>query len=288
MSEIARFIQTIIALRHPETGCPWNRAQTNASLKRYLIEEVYECLEAIDAIEEKHSGARVFGATEPSKPVSDYYADFCEELGDLLLQILLHARIAEEQGYFNFEDVARVCNEKMIQRHPHVFQSQSQLQTPEEVDIHWEAAKKQEKSQRKSIFDGIPLEMPALARAWKISKKAVRESFEWDREEQLWQQLKSEILEFQEAIKAKESPSSKLEAELELGDILFTVVNIARWFEIDPEDALRKTNNKFIQRFNKMVEIAAENPDKSKLQNYSSIELEALWQRAKYLLQNPQ
>ncbi len=287
VSEITKFVDTIIALRDPETGCPWNRAQTHGTLKRYLIEEMYECLEAIDAIDELESGSTVFKVA--TKSLEEHNAELCEELGDLLLQILLHARIAEEKGNFNFEDVARVCNEKMILRHPHVFKTGIKASSAEEVDKHWDAAKKSEKSQRKSIFEGIPLEMPALARAWKISKKAVRESFEWDREEQLYAQLASELEEFKVAArdyesaleKAADNPAEltklKFEAELELGDILFTVVNLARWFEIDPEDALRKTNNKFITRFNKMVEIAAP----KELKDFSSTELEALWQQAK-------
>ena len=293
VSEITKFVDTIIALRDPVSGCPWNRAQTHGSLKRYLIEELYECLEVIDAIDELESGSNVFKIAQPDKSLENYNAELCEELGDLLLQILLHARIAEEKGYFNFEDVARTCNEKMILRHPHVFKSGLKASSAEEVDNHWEAAKKTEKAQRKSIFEGIPVEMPALARAWKISKKAVRESFEWDREEQLYVQLDSELEEFKVAARdyelalarakssgiesSPELTSLKFETELELGDILFTVVNLARWFEIDPEDALRKTNNKFVTRFNKMVEIAAP----KELKDFSSTELEALWQKAK-------
>lgn len=290
MPEITKFIDTIIALRDPKTGCPWNRAQTHGSLKRYLIEEMYECLEVIDAIDELESSAPVSKVAKPDKSLASYNTELCEELGDLLLQILLHARIAEEKGYFSFQDVARTCNEKMILRHPHVFKSGLKASSAEEVDSHWEAAKKSEKASRASIFDGIPTEMPALARAWKISKKAVRESFEWDKEEQLWAQLQSELDEFKEAASAYEAKLSdnvspeltklKHEAELEMGDILFTVVNLARWFEIDPEDALRKTNNKFTTRFNKMVEIAAP----KQLKDYSSTELEELWQKAKLAL----
>lgn len=294
MTEIAKFIETIKALRDPESGCPWNLAQTHSSLKRYLIEEMYECLEVIDAIDElendKESQFKV-----ADKNLDSYYDDLEEELGDLLLQILLHARIAEEKGKFNFEDVAKRCNEKMIKRHPHVFASSQKVQSAEAVDQHWEAAKKAEKAKRKTIFEGIPKEMPALARAWKISKKAVRESFEWDREDQLWQQLASEENEFKEAAAEFEEArkkygedsldpaliAKKTAAELELGDILFTVVNLARWFKIDPEDSLRKTNNKFVKRFNKMQEIAAP----KELKDYSSTELEDLWQQAKKLLQ---
>lgn len=307
-TEIQKFKDTVEELRHPERGCPWNRDQTHGSLKRYLIEELYETLEAIDAIDELENDAekKTFqaslntnGDTEQNQPkdLKAYYADLEEELGDMLLQILLHSRIAEEKGYFDFEAVAKNCNDKMIKRHPHVFAKvQDEVKTAEEVDTHWEAAKKKEKAKRKSIFEGIPMEMPALARSWKISKKAVRESFEWDREEQLWAQLASEVEEFKEVIEAQKAKGSdpykdgftseaeKFEAELELGDILFTVVNIARWNKIDPEDALRKTNDKFVRRFNKMVDIAKESGNA--LKAYKSTELEELWQQAKRILAN--
>lgn len=277
LSEIEKFLKTIEDLRHPETGCPWNKAQTHGSLKRYLVEELYECLEVIDAIDEiENDKEKTFKISKASKPKEKYFKELQEELGDLLLQILLHSRIAEEKGYFNFHDVAKTCNEKMIKRHPHVFQKiDEKVDSPEKVDKHWETAKKLEKNERKSIFEGIPVEMPALARAWKISKKAVRESFEWDREDQLWSQLESEIKEFKELDPALE----KEKAELEIGDILFTVVNIARWFKIDPEDALRKTNNKFIKRFDLMVEIAKS--ESKSLSDYKSYELEELWKKAK-------
>lgn len=298
-AEIQKFKETIDMLRDPDKGCPWNIEQTHGSLKRYLIEEMYECLEAIDAIDElENDKDKKFTVAEPNKAETEYYNELKEELGDLQLQILLHAKIAEEKGYFNFEDLAQSCNEKMITRHPHVF-ADVNVKSSEEVDIHWEASKKKEKAQRKSIFDGIPKEMPALARAWKISKKAVRESFEWDHEQQLWLQLNSEIDELKEAVNHFEEnkkankenlyePFTKEDVELEIGDILFTVVNLARWFKVDPEDSLRKTTNKFIKRFNKMVEIAAseQNSDGTSktLKDYKSTELEELWQKAKKAL----
>jgi tetrapyrrole methylase family protein/MazG family protein len=170
----------------------------------------------------------------------------------------------------------------MIRRHPHVFKD-AKASNANEVDTHWEKIKKAEKSHRKSIFEGIPKELPALARAWLISKKAVRESFEWDEESKLWEQLQSEIIELQEIVLKKESLSDteRADAELELGDILFTAVNVARWFKIDPEDALRKTNNKFTERFDLMMEIVKESGQED-LKNYSPSELENLWQKAKY------
>ena len=258
---IEKFLETIKALRDPVSGCPWNKEQSHSSLKRYLLEELYECMEAID-----------LASDEVLK----------EELGDVLLQVVLHAEIASERGAFNFSDVVNCANEKMIRRHPHVFKD-LKANNSSEVDEHWEKIKKAEKSERKSIFEGIPKELPALARAWLISKKAVRESFEWDEEFKLWDQLDSEIEELKEIVlnKTELSPSEKVAAELELGDILFTAVNIARWFKIDPEDALRKTNNKFTERFNLMMDIVKASGADS-LKGFSPDELEAFWKEAKY------
>jgi tetrapyrrole methylase family protein/MazG family protein len=269
-SSIENFSKTIKALRDPETGCPWNREQTNSSLKRYLYEELYECLEAIDHVEIDPTSER-------------NWHELKEELGDVLLQVALHSEIAAEKNAFDLAAVIDQINEKMIRRHPHVFADVSVSKTSD-VDTHWEKIKKQEKAERKSIFEGIPKELPSLARAWKISKKAVRESFEWDEEHKLWQQLDSEINEFKEVVDNKKSlsASEKAEAELELGDILFTVVNVARWHAIDPEDALRKTNNKFTERFDIMQAIIkAKNPAKS-MKDYTLNELEEFWQQAKH------
>ncbi len=273
---IDKFLKTIEDIRNPETGCVWNLKQNHASLKRYLLEELYETLEAIDKVEDGTEGA---------------FTELKEELGDLLLQIVLHARMAEEKGLFNFNDVVNAVNEKMIKRHPHVFGKDAAVNT-KEVDRLWDAEKAKEKSGRNSIFDGIPKELPALAAAWKISKKVVKESFEWDEEEKLWGQLDSEIIELKEVIENYRKQSSKdpykddyddaqvrNDAELELGDILFTVVNIARWYKIDPEDALRKVNNKFIARFNVMLDICKS--EGKAMKEYSIEELEAMWQKAK-------
>jgi len=270
---IDKFIETIKALRDPLRGCPWNREQTHASLKRYLLEELYECLEAIDLVE---------NSADKALTNSNSNSMLKEELGDVLLQVALHSQIAEERGAFTFNDVVEYVNEKMIRRHPHVFKD-AKATNANEVDTHWEKIKKAEKSHRKSIFEGIPKELPALARAWLISKKAVRESFEWDKESKLWEQLQSEISELQEIVLNKESLSDteRADAELELGDILFTAVNVARWFKIDPEDALRKTNNKFTERFDLMMEIVKESGQED-LTNYSPNELETLWQKAKH------
>lgn len=271
-SALDRLQETINAIRNPSTGCVWNLKQDHNSLKRYLIEELYEVLEAIDK----------------SNP-----QELEEELGDLLLQIVLHSKLAEERDEFNLDNVIDKLNHKMIKRHPHVFGNKKASST-QDVDKHWDREKAKEKNNRESIFDGIPREMPALARAWKISKKAVKESFEWDEEYKLFEQLNSELAELNEVVEAAresgndphregfKNPKSKEEAELELGDILFTVVNIARWYQIDPEDALRRTNNKFIDRFDCMMQLAKS--ANKQLQDYTIKELEALWQEAKRLM----
>ncbi len=276
---IDKFLKTIEDIRHPKTGCVWNLKQTHGSLRRYLLEELYEALDAIDKVEAGEKNA---------------VAELQEELGDLLLQIVLHARIAEEKGLFSFDDVVKGIDEKMIKRHPHVFGKDAAANT-KEVDKLWDAEKAKEKKNRESIFEGIPRELPALAAAWKISKKAVKESFEWDEEEKLWGQLDSEINELKEVIENYRKQSGKdpykddfddeqarNDAELELGDILFTVVNIARWYKIDPEDALRRVNNKFISRFNVMMDICKS--EGKRMKDYSIDELEAMWQKAKLVI----
>lgn len=294
--ELEKFIETVAMLRDPKDGCPWDLEQTHESLKRYMLEESYECLEAIDKVAE----------FERNGTDSKAITELKEELGDMLLQILLHSQIAKDNGHFNIEDVAKLCNDKMRARHPHVFDKDTaKAQSVDDVHKNWDAVKAKEKAARKSIFEGIPESMPALARAWKISKKAVKESFEWDNEDQLWQQLESEIDELKAEVQ-KVRKQAKLEGEdlkakfektdlsashemvLELGDILFTVVNIARWYRIDPEDALRMVNDKFVTRFNKMTEIAKEEKgaetSKDVLKEFSSTELEELWQKAKKAL----
>ena len=268
---IENFEETIESLRDKDKGCPWVKQQTHSSLKRYILEELYECLEAIDDVSNASSKESQVKANETLR----------EELGDVLLQVMLHSKIAEENNAFSFNDVVNDINEKMIRRNPHVFAT-AKAENTDEVDQNWEKIKKEEKKSRKSIFSGIPKELPSLARAWKISKKAVRESFEWDEEKKLYEQLNSEIEEFKEISynKTELTEEEKSEAELELGDILFTVVNLARWFKIDPEEALRRTNNKFTERFDIMMNIVKATGSES-LKDYKPNELINFWQEAK-------
>ena len=221
MKPIEQLVKTIAKLRSPK-GCPWDKEQTHKTLKRYLIEEAYETIDAIDSNDSKA---------------------LMEELGDVLLQVVLHAQIARENKKFSFSEIADCVNKKMISRHPHVF-SNTLVKNSDEVMVNWEKIKKKEKPERKDIFDGIPLSLPALLKALKTSKKAAREGFEWKKEADIWKTLDSEIKEFKSASKNKKAD--------ELGDILFTIVNIARWYKLDPEDSLRLATKKFISRYKRV------------------------------------
>jgi tetrapyrrole methylase family protein/MazG family protein len=252
-SNLKNLIQTVEKLRSPE-GCPWDREQNHKSLRKYLLNESYELLDAIDDLD---------------------YKLMCEELGDVLLQVVLHAQIAKESEEFDIEDVAKKINEKLIRRHPHVF-ANTIVKDADEVVYNWEQIKCQEKPERVSILDGIPASSPALLRAEAISKKAVSAGFEWPDITMLWDTFYSEIEEFKQA--AAEKDIDKMSGEL--GDILFTLVNIARWHKIAPELALQETNKKFISRFHLMEKNTPLN-----LSQLSQPELEELWQNAKIELE---
>ena len=179
MKPIEQLVKTIAKLRSPK-GCPWDKEQTHKTLKRYLIEEAYEALDAIDKSDSKA---------------------LMEELGDVLLQIVLHSQIASENKKFTFNKVADYVNKKMISRHPHVF-SNTLVKNSDEVMVNWEKIKRDEKPHRKDIFDGIPPALPALIKALKVSKKAAREGFEWKKETDIWKTLDSEVKEFKAVLTA--------------------------------------------------------------------------------------
>jgi tetrapyrrole methylase family protein/MazG family protein len=243
---LEELIKTIEILRS-ENGCEWDREQTHESLRRNMIEEAYEAVDAIDDNDCNH---------------------LKEELGDVLLQVVLHSQIAKEYDEFTIEDVAKEINKKLIHRHPHVFGDVKVNNTQEILD-NWEELKKKEKPHRTSIMDGISKAQAALMSAQKISKKAVKVGFEWQNEEQLIECLLSELKEFQEA-------KSFEHKEEELGDLLFAVVNLARWNKIDAEQALLKSNKKFMQRFRTMENLATKN-----LEDLSFEEWDSLWKSAK-------
>lgn len=251
---LEELIETVRILRS-EKGCSWDREQTHQSLRANMLEEAYEAVDAIDNNDMKH---------------------LKEELGDVLLQVVLHSQIADEEKVFNIEDVAKELNEKLIRRHPHVF-GEVNVNSVTEILDNWEQIKKSEKTHRTSIMDGISKAQSALMSAQKISKKAVKVGFEWDSERTLYDCVFSEIKEFQEACKN----SDQEHMEEEMGDILFALVNLARWNKLDAEQALLKANKKFIKRFKKMEELATK-----PLEQYSFQEFDALWKQAKCEVQN--
>ena len=236
-------VDIMATLRGPD-GCPWDREQTTESLKPFLLEEVYEVLEAIDA----------------KDPVA-----IKEELGDLLLQILFHSQIASEEGHFSYDVVKKVLAEKLIRRHPHVFQQHDQDSpiTSGEVLRQWEEIKQEEKSGKErtaSILATVPKTSPALQRALQVQKRASRVGFDWDNIEPVLQKFKEELDELYAATTAVADSSDDPQASLtitqthadiedEFGDVLFSLVNVSRFLRINPEEALRKATNKFITRF---------------------------------------
>lgn len=222
------FVELVAALRSPE-GCPWDRAQTPESLKRFVLEEAYEVVEAV--------------SSGDSHAIQD-------ELGDLMLQVLLYAQIYSEWGDFDVRDVIGGIVEKLIRRHPHVFAG-AEAATPEQVTANWEAIKKEERPERASALDGIPKELPALMRALKVSRRAANAGFEWPDLPAVWSKLEEEIGELRAELQAADP--GRLSAEI--GDLLFTVVNIARWLKVDPEEALREMVHRFERRFRLMEQL---------------------------------
>jgi tetrapyrrole methylase family protein/MazG family protein len=239
-------------LRSPH-GCPWDREQTMESLRTYLIEEVYEIIEAIEREE-----------PEALK----------EELGDLLFHILFLSRIAKEKGAFDIWDVIDRVSRKMVSRHPHVFGEKS-VSSAREVEKTWSDIKEEEKRHRKSVLDGIPHQLPALLRAYRVTERASRVGFDWEKVDDVFAKLGEEIEELRQAL----SQSQAQKVEDEGGDVVFVLVNMARLTGVNPEQALRKTTNKFIRRFN-YIEKVLERSKKS-LKEASLEEMDRLWEQAK-------
>ncbi|WP_026840810.1 nucleoside triphosphate pyrophosphohydrolase [Citrifermentans bremense] len=250
-----RLMEIMRKLRAPG-GCPWDAEQSHESLKRYLLEEAYEVIEAIDA---KNS------------------ALLKEELGDLLLQPVFHAAIAEENGDFTMDEVLDAINEKLVRRHPHVFGDQV-IESSEAQVENWEKIKSQEKGvERKSALSGIPPHLPALMQAHKITEKAARVGFDWEHTDQVFAKVMEELHEFEEAMVA----GDQKEMEAELGDLLFAIVNLGRFLSIDPEDALRKTIQRFTKRFSHVEETL--HARGKTLPNSTLEEMDQLWEEAKKL-----
>ena len=195
-------------------------------------------------------------------------------MGDVLLQVVLHAQIAKENNEFDIEKIAKGISDKLIRRHPHVF-GDIKVKNTDEILANWEEIKKKEKKERKSIMDGIPIYLPALMQSYKISKKAVKVGFEWDCIESLKECINSEMKEFEQAVENNDTQNM----EEELGDLLFAIVNLSRWYKINPELALNLANKKFMKRFRKMEELAEKD-----LNEYSLEEYDKLWKLAKNAL----
>lgn len=252
--EFAALVETVARLRAPD-GCPWDREQTHVSLKKYAVEETYEVLEAIDG-------------GDPAK--------LEDELGDLLLQVLLHAEIASESDGFDIADVCARIREKLQRRHPHVF-ADTQVCGVDDVLHNWEQIKRAERGneERASVLDGVPKSLPALMRAAKLSKRAARTGFDWPEVSAIVEKLREETAELEEAIAKGDND----EVKGEIGDLLFTIVNIARFQSIDPEEALRAMLERFTSRFGQIEREAA-----GKGRNIGDMtlaEMEAIWEKAK-------
>ena len=255
MSTAFKKLTEIVDTLMGENGCPWDKVQTRESLKPYLVEEAYETLEALD---------------------NNNPEEIKEELGDLLYQVLFHAKISENKNEFNITDVVESISYKMVHRNPHVFKKEN-LETPEEVVTQWEEIKSKEKGKanRESVLDGIPPHLPGLLRAQKLQKKAAKQGFDWDKIDDVFDKLDEEVAEFKEAVLS----GKETDMTAELGDIIFVFVNIAKFKKIDAEEALRATNNKFIKRF-QYIEAQVTKRGKT-LKETSLEELEKYWQEAK-------
>jgi len=261
----AHLCQIMERLRSPE-GCAWDREQSLASLKRFLLEETYELLETLD---ENNPKAH------------------CEELGDLLLQIVFQTEIRKEQGDFTIEDVILGIAQKLVRRHPHVFAKETTkpAENAENALAQWEQIKRQEKPQTSdhSALNGVSKAMPAMSRALKISEKAVKVGFEWKSVQDIMQKVDEEWSEFHNAFKHFEQTGGTEEVADELGDVFFTLVNVARKLKFDPEELLRAATHKFERRFRVMETLVSQNKSIEELQ---PDEAEALWRTAKTFLDN--
>ena len=266
---LEQLLQLMAMLRDPAHGCPWDREQSWQSLAAYTLEEVYE---VVDAIEQQSTG------------------QLRDELGDLLFQIVFYARIAEEQGLFDFTDVSHAITSKLLRRHPHVFPSgllssfgQDQTLDAEGVVINWEALKQAErqaaggsaKSAVASVMDDIPLALPALSRALKIQRRAATVGFDWQTMEPVLDKVSEELQELRDAMASQ----NEEQMHSELGDLLFAIANLARHLRIEPENALRGTNQKFVRRFQFMEQTVSAKGQK--LSDLSLEQMDEYWELAK-------
>lgn len=255
--ELLRCIEVIKQLRHPTTGCPWDLEQTHQTLLKYLIEESYEFIEATELKDPKLME---------------------EELGDVLLQILLHSTIAEESKTFNLESVAKTLADKIVRRHPHVFGDVAGKISSEQVVANWQEIKKVEKGPKKYSIDTKLLQAPALESSYRIGKKSTLVNFDWNDYYQVMEKVEEEWLEVKEEL----PPGGKFDqarVKEELGDLLFSVAQLARHLELNPEECLRDANRKFIHRFQKVEDLAR--ADGKKVEETPQAQLEEYWIKVK-------
>ncbi len=250
LEALGRIIDTLEILR---VKCPWDAKQTNESLRPNTIEEVYELAQAL---------------------LNDDAPEIRKELGDVLLHVLFYAKIADEQGRFDIADVADALNSKLIFRHPHVF-GDVQADNAEKVAQNWEEIKLRERGGNRTVLAGVPDALPALIKSFRVQEKAANVGFDWETPEQVWDKVKEEIGEVGEAI----ASGKEVDIEAEFGDLLFSVINAARLYKVNPENALERTCRKFISRFNHVESRAAE--DGKHVRDLSLEQMEELWQEAK-------
>lgn len=252
LEALGRIMDTLDTLR---VKCPWDAKQTNESLRPNTIEEVYELCQAL---------------------LDDNTPEIRKELGDVLLHVLFYARIADEKGQFDIADVCDALNAKLIFRHPHVY-GDVQADTASQVAQNWEDIKLKERGGNKTVLAGVPDALPALVKAYRVQEKAANVGFDWESPEQVWDKVKEEIAEVSDAI----ASGKQTDIEAEMGDLLFSVINAARLYKVNPENALERTNRKFINRFNH-IEAAAAAAGKN-IRQLTLGEMEQLWNEAKNL-----
>lgn len=250
MEAFGRFLDILDELR---VKCPWDRKQTNESLRPNTIEETYELCDAL---------------------MRDDKKEICKELGDVLLHVAFYAKIGSETGDFDIKDVCDKLCDKLIFRHPHVF-GEVKAETAGQVSENWEQLKLKEKDGNKSVLSGVPAALPSLIKAYRIQDKARNVGFDWEEREQVWDKVKEEIGEFQEEV----ANMDKEKAEAEFGDVMFSLINAARLYKINPDNALELTNQKFIRRFNYLEEHTIK--EGKSLKDMSLEEMDAIWNEAK-------
>lgn len=258
LQKLIAFDRLLTIMDELREQCPWDRKQTMESIRYLTIEETFELSDAI---------------------VDQDLPEIKQELGDILLHLVFYSRIASEQKAFDIADVLEYLNEKLVRRHPHIY-GETKADTPEQVILNWEEIKKKEKAdkpEKKGTLSGVPRTLPAMVKAMRIQEKAKAVGFDWEYSAQVWEKVKEEIAEFE----VHHQTSNTLEAQKELGDVFFALINYARFLKLNPEDALEKTNKKFIARFNYLEEKA--DASGKNLKEMSLAEMDVYWEEAKRL-----